>query len=160
MHRSVAAYGGWLRSAILSFKYHDERARAPHLGGQLAGIVPSFGPIEGLVPVPLHPTRLRARGYNQAELLAREASKWTGVPLVLALRRTRATPQQVGLGAEERAANVGDAFAIAPDCGIAGKRLALVDDVTTTGATLGACAEVLIQNGALDVVSLTLAREI
>lgn len=159
-HRSVAAYDGWVRSAILSFKYGDEFARSRHLGVELATIVPSVGSIDGLVPVPLHPRRQRQRGFNQAALLAEEVSRVLGHPVVPALIRTRSTPQQVGLGAVDRATNVRDAFAAVDGVRIAGRRLALVDDVCTTGATLGACAQMLRLHGARDVVTLTLAREI
>ena len=160
MHRSVAAYDGWLRSAILAFKYGEESARARHLAAELASIVPSVGPIDGLVPVPLHPARLRQRGFNQAALLAEKVSRTSGVPVVVALTRTRSTRQQVGLGATDRATNVRDAFAIVDGSPVFGRRLAVIDDVCTTGATLGACAEVLRVHGAREVVSFTLAREI
>ena len=160
MHRSVAAYDGWLRSAIRAFKYGEESARARHLAAELASIVPSVGPIDGLVPVPLHPARLRQRGFNQAALLAEKVSRTSGVPVVVALTRTRSTRQQVGLGATDRATNVRDAFAIVDGSPVFGRRLAVIDDVCTTGATLGACAEVLRVHGAREVVSFTLAREI
>lgn len=159
-HRSVAAYRGWLRSAIIAFKYGEERARAAHLGTELATLVADIGSIDGLVPVPLHPTRQRERGFNQAELLARRVQSLTGIPLRDELIRTRSGPHQVGLGAVDRAANVRDAFMMKPDANVAGLRLALVDDVCTTGSTLGVCASVLINHGAREVVSLTLAREL
>ncbi len=160
MHRSVAAYDGWLRSAILAFKYGEERARGHHLGVTLGGIVPSLGPIDGLVPVPLHITRLRERGFNQAALLARHASELTGVPVSNALTRTRATSQQVGLGAADRSSNVRDAFATIEGVLVAGRRFALIDDVYTTGSTLSACADALRRQGAREVVTLTLAWEL
>jgi len=159
-HRSVAAYRGWLRSAIIAFKYGEERARAAHLGTELAALVADIGKIDGLVPVPLHPKRQRERGFNQAELLARRVQSLTGIPLRDELIRTKSGPHQVGLGAADRAANVQDAFAMRLDANVSGLRLALVDDVCTTGATLGACAMVLIRHGAREVVSLTLAREV
>lgn len=160
MHRSVAAYDGWLRSGILAFKYGEERARGHHLGVALAGAVPSLGSVDGLVPVPLHPSRLRERGFNQAALLAKYASERTDVPIVNALARTRSTAHQVGLGAADRQINVRDAFAMVDGILVEGRRFALVDDVCTTGSTLGACADVLLRHGAREVVTLTLAREI
>ncbi len=159
-HRSVAAYEGWLRAAIIAFKYGEDRARAAHLGKELATIIPDFGMIDALVPVPLHSKRLRERGFNQATLLARQVHALTGVPVNEALVRITSGPHQVGLGAADRAANVRDAFEMREDINVSGLRLALVDDVCTTGSTLGACAKVLIQHGAREVVSLTLAREL
>ncbi len=109
-HRSVGAYGGWLRAAIIAFKYGDERARDVHLGTQLATIVPEVGIVDSVVPVPLHRSRLRERGFNQAELLARRVHILTGIEHLNALERTRATSHQVGLSGVDRAANVNDAF--------------------------------------------------
>ena len=160
VHRSVGAYGGWLRSAIIAYKYGDERAREVHLGELLATIVPEVGRIDALVPVPLHRKRLRERGFNQADLLARRIHIRTGIPVLNALERTRATPHQVGLSGVDRIANVSDAFSSINSVDVTGRRLALIDDVCTTGSTLGACAKTLIRHGASEVVSLTLAREL
>jgi ComF family protein len=159
-HRSVGAYGGWLRSAIIAFKYGDERARDAHLGKLLATIAPGPGRIDGLVPVPLHRRRMRERGFNQAELLVRQIQIRTSTPVLNALQRTRATPRQVGLSGVDRTANVADAFELARSVDVTGLRLALVDDVCTTGSTLGACAKTLVRHGAAEVLSLTLAREL
>lgn len=160
VHRSVGEYGGWLRAAIIAYKYGDERARDVHLGGLLASIVPNVGAIDALVPVPLHRKRLRERGFNQAELLARQVGVRTGIPVLRALERTRATPHQVGLSGIDRMANVDDAFGPVKGVEVIGLRLALIDDVCTTGSTLGACAKSLIRSGATEVVSLTVAREL
>jgi ComF family protein len=159
-HRSVGEYGGWLRSAIIAYKYGDERARDVHLGGLLAEIAPGAGVIDALVPVPLHRKRLRERGFNQAELLAHQVELRTGVPVIRALERTRATPHQVGLSGVDRMANVDGAFGPVGGVDVTGLRLAVIDDVCTTGSTLGACAKSLIRSGAVDVVSLTVAREL
>ncbi|MGH6948353.1 MAG: ComF family protein, partial [Kiloniellales bacterium] len=114
-----------------------------------------------VVPVPLHWTRLFARRYNQAALLGRTLSQMSGKPLAarLLLRR-RATPSQGRLSRAQRQRNVAGAFALAPDAKrkIAGRRLLLIDDVVTTGATAAACARVLKRGGAAEVDLLALAR--
>lgn len=107
-----------------------------------------------VVPVPLHRSRQRARGFNQASEIARHL----GPPVMHALSRTRATPSQTDLPAGERHANVRDAFALVRHARVRGMVVVLVDDVSTTGATLEACARVLYEAGASDVRALTAAR--
>lgn len=158
--RSVGPFRGWLHDAIVGFKYRDERARADHLGDELASLVARLPTVDALVPVPLHSARQRRRGYNQSALLAQCAGSLAGIPVVHALTRIRAAPRQVGSGMEERHANVEDAFALDPSAPpLAGLRVAVVDDVLTTGATVGACAKVLRATGAAEVWAATLARE-
>jgi ComF family protein len=107
------------------------------------------------VPVPLHASRRRERGFNQAEDLAQHV----GLPVVVALRRIRRTPAQADLPAGKRHGNVKGAFAAARDCrSVAGRIVVLIDDVSTTGATLDACARVLKESGARQVRALTAAR--
>jgi ComF family protein len=114
-----------------------------------------------IVPVPLHPTKLREREFNQAERLARCLSLATQVPVnTRLLRRTRATQTQTLLSREERQANVRKAFASRPGTSLKGERIVLVDDVFTTGATTGACARVLRLAGAGEVCVWTVARGI
>lgn len=156
--RSAAAFDGWLRRAIHAFKYHDEWARADHLGGLLSEVLAEVGHVDGLVPVPLHPSRLRRRGYNQTALLAERAGAALGIPIVPALTRTRRTAQQVGLGGAERQANVGGAF-VADASRARDRRLVLIDDVITTGSTIGACAAALAEGGASEIMAVSLARE-
>jgi len=116
-------------------------------------------PVDVVVPVPLHPHRLRERGYNQATLLAKEVEKALGLPLLEdALLRVRSTIPQVGLTARERRDNVRGAFHCA-DGNLKGQRILLVDDVCTTGATLEACSLALRQEGVGVVWGLVLARE-
>ena len=108
-----------------------------------------------VIPVPLHPSRRRQRGFNQAADLARHL----GLPVVPALRRVRATATQTGLPAAQRHRNVRDAFAVTRAArGLAGTVVVLVDDVSTTGATLEACARVLKEAGVREVRALTAAR--
>ncbi len=108
-----------------------------------------------VIPVPLHPSRRRERGFNQAADLARRL----GLPVIGALKRVRATATQTGLPAAQRHRNVRDAFAITRHgSAVAGAAVVLVDDVSTTGATLEACARVLKSVGAIEVRALTAAR--
>ena len=107
------------------------------------------------VPVPLHPSRRRERGFNQAEDLARNV----GLPMVTALRRVRRTPPQADLPAGKRHGNVRGAFGPGKECrSVTGRIVVLIDDVSTTGATLDACARVLKDSGAREVRALTAAR--
>jgi ComF family protein len=109
-----------------------------------------------VVPVPLHRSRERSRGFNQA----RELARFLGVPSFDALSRTRRTPSQADLPATRRHANVRGAFAWRPNVAVAGSIVVLVDDVVTTGATLNACAAPLLDAGAKEVRALTAARAI
>jgi ComF family protein len=158
--RSVGPFDGWLRGAVVQFKYHGEWARTAHLGALLAESVALLQPVDVLIPVPLHSARIRERGFNQSLLLAQYAGKVLGVEVKEALFRTRRTEAQVGLGAEQRKANVAGAFAVQPNIAVAGLSVALVDDVITTGSTLSACAEALIAAGAASIKAVSLAREI
>jgi ComF family protein len=107
-----------------------------------------------VVPVPLHRSRKRARGFNQAAELGRQLP----IPVRHALKRTRATPSQTDLPAEARHANVKDAFAMRRGVSVRGLVIVLIDDVSTTGATLEACARVLLGADAREVRALTAAR--
>ena len=158
--RSIGAYGGWLRGAVVQVKYHGEWARASHLAPYLAHACADLLPVDAVVPVPLHPSRRKQRGFNQTEKLAGELSRSIAAPVSLLLQRTRRTTPQVWLDAGKRQANVDGAFALAPGGDVAGLRLLLVDDVITTGATLGACARVLHAAGATSVCVVTVAREL
>ncbi|HEY7035933.1 MAG TPA: ComF family protein [Thermomicrobiales bacterium] len=157
--RSVALDDGWLRSAVRSFKYAGESARADHLGALLLPLLADLPPFDALVPVPLHRQRERRRGYNQARLLAEAAAHTDSFRVEEPLLRTRPTHQQVGLDAEARRANVRGAFAVKTGTAVHGKQFVLVDDVLTTGSTLGNCAETLVAGGAAWVGAVTLARE-
>lgn len=158
--RSVGPFEGWLRGAIVGFKYHAEWGRAPFLAEALARSITTLPACDALVPVPLHPARLRQRGFNQSELLAEGAAPVLGVALCEPLVRQRRTAAQVGLDAEGRRANVNSAFIIDDPTKVKGRALVLIDDVITTGSTLAACAEVLYDAGAESVSVATLAREL
>jgi ComF family protein len=152
---------GIARGAILLVKHGGHLALLQRLAGLLAEETPHYLSLEewdGLVPVPLHWVRRWRRGFNQAAVLARVVGRRHGIPVLgRALRRVRATPRQHG-DFEARRKNIRDAFTAAAGAGIAGRRLLLVDDVFTTGATADACARVLRRAGAADVGVLTLAR--
>ncbi len=160
--RSPFRFDGVVRKAIHELKYHNLRAIAGCLAGLLAVYLQS-NPLPGeiLIPVPLHPRRLRERGYNQSNLLARELGKIIGLPLVedCLIRVKQAQPQVRAAGLRERRINVADAFACRND-EACGKQVILIDDVCTSGATLESCARVLKKRGALSVWGLTLAREL
>ncbi len=111
-----------------------------------------------IVPVPLHWRKQWHRGYNQAELLAREVSQRRRIPLLKALRRVKATVNQSGLTSAARRSNIAGAFQPRAGIDLQGKRVLLIDDVFTTGATAGACARALKKAGAGNVALLTLAR--
>jgi len=151
---------GTLRTAIHRFKYSNMRLLAAPLGQLMSQyLLRNQLPVDVIVPVPLHPHRLRERGYNQAALLAKEMEKALGLPLLEdALVRVRSTIPQVGLSARERRDNVRGAFHWA-DRSLEGQRILLVDDVCTTGATLEACSLALREGGVSVVWGLVLARE-
>jgi ComF family protein len=160
--RSPFRFEGLMREAIHQMKYRNLRALAEPLA-QLLGDYLQESPVPGevLVPVPLHAKRRRERGYNQSQLLARELGKLTGLPVVSdsLVRPGLATPQARTTGVRERMLNVADAFACR-DERLKGRRVLLIDDVATSGATLGAAADALKKIGAESVWGLVLAREI
>jgi ComF family protein len=148
-----------VRRAIIAMKFEDDRARVGSLGPLLTPTLSSMQPLDGVVPVPLHPQRRRERGFNQSEALARIAAVDIAPVSGDLLVRTRPTRHQVGLGADERRANVYGAFAVRAGHEVVGCRFALIDDVLTTGATIGNCAEALKAAGACFVGAITVARE-
>lgn len=152
--RSIGPYEGALRDILHALKYDRRRSLARPLGRLMAATAPDI--LEGAafsVPVPLHVTRHYTRGFNQAAELARHI----GLPVVRALRRTRATTTQTDLPEWRRHENVKDAFALKIRMP-AGAIVVIVDDVSTTGATVDACARVLLEAGAREVRALTAAR--
>jgi len=154
--RAIGAYDGALRSIVHALKYEGRRTLARPLGALMRRHGGDL--LDGaacVIPVPLHPSRRRQRGFNQAADLARHL----GLPVVAGLRRVRPTPTQTGLPAAQRHKNVRDAFAAtSASRGLRDSIVVLVDDVCTTGATLEACARVLKQAGVREVRALTAAR--
>jgi len=159
---SLGPYEGSLRVVIHELKFRHRRRAAARLAELLLEGEATrrlLATSDVLVPVPLHPQRLRERGFNQAALVARELGRRTGVPCCddALVRRLDTTPQ-AGLSAAARRRNVREAFAVKRKASVAGKTVTLVDDVVTTGATAGACGRELVAAGAREVRLLSAAR--
>jgi len=158
--RSWGIYDGPLREAVHALKFGGRRALARPLGALMAGVAaadPLLRDVCRIVPVPLHPSRLRERGFNQAQALAEEVGRRLGTAVdARVLQRVRPTLPQAELRAVDRRANVRGAFRMRGRA--AWPRVLLVDDVMSTGSTVAECARTLRQGGAGEVVVLTLAR--
>jgi len=158
--RACGVYEGALRASILQLK------REPRVARRLALLMHDVQQREPLnqtdviIPVPLHRDRERERGFNQASVLARELSGLSELPLDehSVVRRLHTERHRAGMDAKARRQSVANAFAIRHSDLIKGKRVLLIDDVFTTGATVSACAEALKQSGVEDVFVLTIAR--
>jgi ComF family protein len=155
-------YDDVARTLVHALKYQDRTDLAPAMGRWMARAGQEL--LDGadvLVPVPLHWRRGWSRRYNQSGALARVISRQSGVKLATeALRRVRATEQQIGLSRPQRASNVQGAFKVATErsADIAGRCVVLVDDVLTSGATTDACARALLRAKAAQVDVLVFAR--
>jgi ComF family protein len=160
--RAAVRYDDVARTLVHALKYQDRTDLAPAMGRWMARAGKELlGDADLLVPVPLHWRRGWSRRYNQSAALARVIEQQSGVGLApLALRRVRPTQQQVGLSRSQRATNVQGAFKVAPDrqSQIHGRRVVLVDDVLTSGATVDACARALLRAKAASVDVLVFAR--
>jgi len=152
------AYEGVLRELIHQYKYGKIKTLARPLGDLLANALPRDQEFDAVAPVPLHWRRQWQRGFNQSELLARAIARRTGIPVVKALRRGKATRTQASLSNTGRRRNVAAAFKCKRARLVAGKRILLIDDVMTTGSTAASCALALKRAGARKVVLLTVAR--
>ncbi len=159
--RVAGLYAGPLRTAIHRYKYRAEPGLAAELGDLVAAVLArdlALGErIDVLVPVPLHPRRVRERGYDQTALLAQRVAARTDVPLRRALRRVRHARPQVELDRSERMRNVAGAFGAAAS--LRGVSVALVDDVVTTGATLREAARAARRCGARRVRAYAVAHD-
>ncbi|MGD0456283.1 MAG: ComF family protein [Terriglobia bacterium] len=164
--RSYGLYTGNLRKAILHLKFHGREYLGHRLGALLARAWEALPEPDSAIvaPVPLHPSRRRERGFNQAELLAKGLvrslrKEESGLRLVAgSLRRIRATVPQLGLSVSARRENVSGVFSVARPEDVRNRTVVVVDDVMTTGATLSACAAALKRAGASRVLALSLAR--
>lgn len=160
----AGAFGGPLREAIHHLKYENDRPLAYPLAGLIYDSLqanikwPRMQELQpAIVPVPLHKDRLRARGFNQAHLLALELSHLTAWPVDTSLSRHKSTRSQVGLSVEDRGENVRDAFSWDSDEEPPSAVL-LLDDVFTTGSTLGECVAIMRAAGAREIYVATVAR--
>jgi competence protein ComFC len=153
---------GVLRDLIHRFKYGREfylrSVLVEYLTEAMQDVRIQANPVDGLVPVPLHPTRLRERGFNQADALAETLSERTRLPVLRCIQRRRYTSTQTQFDRVERMQNLRNAFAMRKSNDVRGKHLVLLDDVLTTGSTLHECALVLRAAGAKSVRAITVAR--
>ncbi|MBS0534523.1 MAG: ComF family protein [Proteobacteria bacterium] len=160
--RAAVRYDEVARSLVIAFKFGDRLDLAPMMGRWMARAgAELLTEADALVPVPLHWRRLWGRRFNQSAALCRVISEGAGVPVLYdTLRRIRPTPQQIGLSKTDRASNVQGAFRVPDDrkADIKGRRVILVDDVLTSGATVDSCARSLLRAGAARVDVLVFAR--
>jgi ComF family protein len=160
--RAAVRFDETSRTLVHALKYGDRLDLVPMMGRWLSQAGRELlDEADALVPVPLHWRRRWARRFNQSAVLAAEVSATSGVPVAAgALKRVKFTAQQVGLSRSERAANVQGAFRVPPDgkAAVAGRRLVLIDDVLTSGATVEGCAKALLRAGAANIDVLVFAR--
>ncbi len=163
---SFGAYDGALRKLIHLLKYEQLRPAANVLGAQIASVIAerALSRTEPmlLIPVPLHRTKRRQRGFNQSELIAQAASRRLDRPRfevhIGNLQRVRATVSQTGLTRHQRRENVRGAFVVRNPAALRDRQVVLIDDVYTTGTTLNECARVVRKAGAREVLVATVAR--
>lgn len=158
--RAAFLYRGPAPPLVHAFKYKGRVSAARAAGRWMADAWPRFPELKGfdaLMPVPLHPRRRRERGYNQAELMAREFSTATGLPFSGLISRVKSTKPQWTLGRQKRFSNMKDAFRAEKE--VAGGTFLIVDDVCTSGASLEGCAEALLEAGAAKVCAYVFARQ-
>jgi ComF family protein len=161
----VSIYDGVLREAIHRFKFKRRKKLAEPLGFLMVQYLSQLPLLEmekldAIVPVPLHRRRLRERGFNQAELLGNIVGKYFGLPLLPAVERTRDTQAQFDLPREKRFNNIAEAFSVARPVEIEGRRIMLIDDIYTTGATITECSRALKAAGAKRIEVATLSRAV
>ncbi len=157
-----ATYSGPVRAALHALKYRGERRLCRPLGEALAArwMAASRGG-DLLTWVPVHESRRRERGFDQAEELARAMAEGVGLPVSGCLARRQRTTAQHALGQTERARNTAGAFGVpaSAEDALAGRWVVIVDDILTTGATLAGCAQALLAGGAAAVSAITVARD-
>jgi ComF family protein len=159
--RAPFAYHGAARTAVLTLKFRSGRYLAPMMGQLLCDEVHRHAvDAQLIVPVPLSPARLRQRGFNQAALLAQYVALASQARLATDVLRRVERPSQRTLKAVERLSNLSGAFACSSPEEVRGRRILLIDDVVTTGATVSACADTLADAGAARVGALAFARDL
>jgi ComF family protein len=159
---TVAPYEGEYRRYILQYKFRCKRGLARPIGRLMAEQIknkPAFSNIDAIVAVPIHPERLAERGYNQSLLLAKTVGQELDLPVITkALIRGINSNSQSQFGRKERFKNIKGAFGVGPQIDqIRGKKILLVDDIFTTGATMSNCAKLLSEAGAKEIIGLTAA---
>lgn len=160
--RSALCFNEPSRALVHAFKYEKYVCAAKFFAPLMYKTFkenPPYFEAELMAPVPIHKSRMRKRGFNQARLLAEELSKYNHIPAEDILLRVNKTKSQTSLNREERKENIKDAFKLKPGVSVKGKAVILIDDVCTTGATLEECARVLKKAGAREVLALTALRE-
>jgi ComF family protein len=149
--RAIAYYDSVVGEAVRLLKYQDKTIMADPLADLMFNTMPRLLDVQDydyIIPVPIHKKKMRKRGYNQMELIGRRLSTKTGIPLELrSLVKSVNTPPQRGLDAEDRQKNIKGSFEVPDRSKIEGKRILLIDDVMTTGATVSECAKVLLRDG-------------
>lgn len=159
--RAAGVYEGPMKQAVIVLKYYGRKAIARTLGDMMHGVFKrSEFSVQAIVPVPLSRARLKARGYNQAELLARRVSELSGVNMVNGLVRETDTISQTYLSRTQRLKNLEGAFKLTDTADFKGKNVLLIDDTMTTGATADECSRVLLSSGAVNVYVLTAATAV
>ncbi len=161
MSKAPFAYDGLIKKAIYSYKYYNKPYYYKLFGNLLLTfmIKEGYTNFDCIVPVPLHSSKMRKRGYNQSELIARHISKHLSIPYADALKRIKKTLKQSEQNKSQRKKNLKNAFAIKkPAAEIINSSVLLVDDIYTTGSTVDECAKVLVNNGAAKVYVITIAR--
>ena len=154
-------YEGRIKESLMRFKFRGHREYAPYYGRKIADGVREQWREETftvVTAVPLSKRRLRERGYNQSELIAREVAKWLKVPYVETLRKEKENQVQHELSGEERLRNVQGVYRACDGIQLAGETILLIDDIVTTGATLCECARILLQEGAARVICAAVAE--
>ncbi len=161
MSKSPYKYEGLIKNAIYSYKYYNKTYFYKLFGNLLVNFMVNTGytNFDCIVSVPLHPSKMRKRGYNQSELLARYISSKLSIPYIDALKRTKRTLKQSEQSKEDRRKNLKDAFAVKHSSEkVINSSLLLVDDIYTTGTTVDECSKALVSYGASKVYVITIAR--
>jgi ComF family protein len=157
--QAAFAYEGAARNAVLQLKFGSGRHLVPLMGALMRNSLRALS-ADVVVPVPLAPGRLRERGYNQAALLAEHVAAAIGCAVGTDTLQRQTRPAQLTLAADARLRNLAGAITCQTRDAVVGKRVMLVDDVVTTGATLSACADALAQAGAARIEAVTFARDL
>jgi competence protein ComFC len=159
--RALGFYSEPFPPLIHALKYQGKKSLAEIFGKGLTGLLnsdPVLKQADAIIPIPLHPARQRERGYNQTELLAIELSRQTGIPIISTLKRKKNTKSQTILDPDRRQENMRGAFVVKNTPLVLNKKVILIDDVMTSGATISSAAQTLSKAGADEVYGLVIAR--